>query len=60
MDEMMTVKEVSKLLGLGINQTYSLVKKDDFPKIKINRQYIIPKDKYVEWINSNINKTITI
>lgn len=60
MDEMMTVKEVSKLLGLGINQTYSLVKKDDFPKIKINRQYIIPKDKFVEWINSNINKTITI
>jgi len=60
MKEMMTVKEISKLLGLGINQTYSLVKRDDFPKIKINRQYIIPRDKFIQWIDSNMNKTITI
>lgn len=60
MEEMMTVKEISKLLGLGINQTYSLVKRDDFPKIKINRQYIIPRDKFIQWIDSNMNKTIII
>ena len=60
MKEMMTVKDVSKLLGIGINQAYSLVKKDDFPKIRINRQYIIPRDKFIQWIDSNMNKTITI
>lgn len=60
MEEMITVKELSKILGLGINQTYSLVKREDFPKIKINRHYIIPRNKLIQWIDSNINNTIII
>jgi excisionase family DNA binding protein len=60
MKEMMTVKELSELLGIGINQTYSLVRKDDFPKIRINKQYIIPRDRLVQWIDKNICKTIKV
>lgn len=58
--EMMSVQDVIKSLGLGRNTVYSLIKRKDFPKIQIGRSYVIPKDKYVEWLNKNIGKTIFI
>lgn len=50
---MMTVKEVSEALGIGINQTYTLIKKDGFPTIKIGQQYLIPKDSFEQWVTYN-------
>lgn len=51
MERMMyTVKEISEALGMGTNQTYALVKSNDFPSIKIGQQYFIPKDLFEEWI----------
>jgi excisionase family DNA binding protein len=45
-----TVKEVSELLGIGINQAYELVKTDGFPKFKIGNKYMVPKDQFEEWM----------
>lgn len=53
---MLTVKEVSEALGIGINQAYALVKQEDFPSMKINQQFFIPKEEFYEWINNNVNK----
>lgn len=49
----LTVKEVSQWLGIGINQTYALVKKDGFPKLRIGTQYLIPKKEFEEWVSNN-------
>lgn len=50
---MISVKEVSEALGIGINQAYALVKKDGFPTIKIGQQYLIPKDDFEKWVAFN-------
>lgn len=50
---MLTVKEISEALGIGINQTYKLVKRDDFPKIKIGQKYLVPKLEFEGWIKDN-------
>ena len=47
---MMTVKEVSEAMGIGINQAYKLVKQKDFPCMRIEQQYFIPKDAFYNWI----------
>lgn len=46
----MTVKEVSEAMGIGINQAYKLVKQKDFPCMRIEQQYFIPKDAFYNWI----------
>ena len=58
--EMMSVKDIIDNLGLGRNTVYNLIKRKDFPKLQIGRSYVIPKDKYIEWLNKNIGKTINI
>ena len=50
----LTIKEVSKLLGLSVSTINRLVKKGDFPlKIKISpRRMVFMKKEIQEWINS--------
>ena len=49
---------MKKSIQLGRNRVYQLIKIDSFPKIKIGNTYRIPKQKYLEWVENNIGKTV--
>lgn len=46
-----TVDEIKDILGIGINQTYELVKTGAFPVKKIGRKNLIPVVPFHEWLN---------
>ena len=50
----LTIKEVSKLIGLSVSTINRLVKKGNFPsKVKISpRSMVFMKKEIQEWINS--------
>ena len=50
----LTIKEVSKLIGLSVSTINRFVKKGDFPsKVKISpRRMVFMKKEIQEWINS--------
>ena len=50
----LTIKEVSKLIGLAVSTINRLIKKGDFPsKAKISpRRMVFLKKEIEEWINS--------
>ena len=50
----LTIKEVSKLIGLSVSTINGLVKKGDFPsKVKISlTRMVIMKKEIKRWINS--------
>lgn len=48
---MLDVKTVKDILGISQTSVYELVKQKDFPSIKISGRYIVPKDKFREWID---------
>ena len=50
----LTIKEVSKLIGLSVSTINRLIKKGDFPsKTKISpRRMVFLKKEIEEWINS--------
>lgn len=58
MEQFLTIKDVQNHLQLGRNRVYQLIKIDSFPKVKIGNTYRIPKQKYLEWIENNIGKTV--
>ena len=45
--------DVAGVLGISRAGAYTLVKSKGFPRIKIGGRYVIPKDKFLEWINQN-------
>ena len=52
--EVLKVLEASKLLQLGINQTYELCHREDFPAIKFGKQYRIPKNALRQWLEKQV------
>jgi excisionase family DNA binding protein len=48
-----TVKELSKILDIGMNSAYCLVNSRDFPKIIVGRKILIPKKSLDQWIDKS-------
>ena len=52
----LTVMDMASLLGISRSSAYELAAEDDFPKLKeIAGRIISPKDKILEWLNSQTN-----
>lgn len=51
----LSVEEASKLIGVCKNNMLELVKREDFPAIKLKRKIIINKNQFIEWFNNLTN-----
>lgn len=49
---MLSVPEVAAVLGISRAGTYELVKSAGFPSLKIGSRIVIPKEKFIAWINA--------
>lgn len=58
--DILTVKDIKRSLGCGINRAYEIVNQKDFPKIKIGKRLYIPKDEYKKWLQSYVRKEYKI
>jgi len=47
-----TVEEVAELLGLALGGTYVLVRNGTIPAKKLGGRWVIPKDRFHAWLNS--------
>ena len=53
---MMSVQEVADVLGISKSSAYVLAKEKGFPTLKIGARVVIPRDRFIEWINKNVSK----
>ena len=47
---MLSVPEVGEVLGISRASAYELVRSKGFPKVKIGNRIVIPKGKFIQWI----------
>ena len=43
---------VGNTLGVSISSAYELMNDKDFPSVRIGNRIIIPKEKFIEWVNA--------
>lgn len=48
--DVLTVTDVARLLKIGKNNAYDLIKKGDIPAIKLGRKIIVPKNSLIEFL----------
>jgi excisionase family DNA binding protein len=46
--------EVAMVLGISRANAYSLMHTKGFPTIILGRRMIVPKDKFIEWIEQQV------
>jgi len=47
----LTVPDVSQVLGISLAGTYELVRSEGFPAFRIGTRIIVPKDKFILWLD---------
>ena len=46
----LNVETVSKVLGVSPSSGYELMHETDFPVLKVGSRMVVPKEKFVEWV----------
>ncbi|MEG0692179.1 MAG: helix-turn-helix domain-containing protein [Oscillospiraceae bacterium] len=53
MDKMtFSVQEAAEVMGISHSKMYQMVREDIVPNIKLGKRYVIPKAKFVDWVNN--------
>lgn len=51
----LSATDISRYLGISKANSYQLLNSKGFPTLKIGKRKLVPKDKFLVWINSNLN-----
>ena len=48
----LNAKTVADVLGIATSSAYELMHAKVFPTVKIRSRMVVPKEKFIEWVNS--------
>jgi excisionase family DNA binding protein len=54
---MLSAPEVAEVLGISRAGAYDLVRSDGFPHLKLGNRILVPKDKFIQWIDNHTEGT---
>ena len=54
---MLSAPEVAEVLGISRAGAYDLVRSARFPHMKLGNRILVPKDKFIKWIDDNTEGT---
>ena len=44
---------VAKVLGIAPSSSYELMHEVDFPVLKVGSRMVVPKEKFIQWVEQN-------
>ncbi|MGL5151795.1 MAG: helix-turn-helix domain-containing protein [Clostridium sp.] len=44
-----TMKEVTEILGLNKDTAYRVARQEDFPKLPVKKPILVPRDEFLRW-----------
>lgn len=53
---MLNAESVGNALGISRASAYELLKKEGFPALRIDGRVVVPRDKFIEWVEQNTGK----
>ena len=55
---MLSVPEVAAVLSISRAGAYELVRSNGFPVLKIGSRIVVPKEKFIQWIDEKTSETV--
>ncbi len=53
----LTAPEVGEVLGISRAAAYALVRSEGFPHLRIGSRILVPKERFIQWINQQTDET---
>lgn len=54
----LNAETVAKVLGVSASTGYELMHEPNFPILKIGNRIVVPKEKFIEWVEQNTGGAI--
>ena len=51
----LNAETVAKALGVSPSTGYELMREPDFPALHIGNRIVVPKEKFIQWVDANSN-----
>lgn len=48
--------QVAAVLGISRANAYKLLRREDFPTLRIGKRMLVPRDRFIHWIEENTQK----
>ena len=49
----LNAETVAKALGVSPSSGYELMHQQGFPSLKIGNRIVVPKERFIQWVNQN-------
>ena len=49
----LNAETVAKVLGIAPSSSYELMHESDFPVLKIGSRMVVPKEKFIQWVEEH-------
>lgn len=49
----LNAETVAKVLGVSPSSGYELMRKADFPVLKVGNRILVPKEKFIQWVEEH-------
>ena len=46
---------VAKALGIAPSSAYELMHQKDFPTLRVGSRMVVPKERFIEWVENHTN-----
>ena len=50
---MLNAEDIKDVMNISRAGAYQLMHRDDFPKIIIGKRIVVPRDKFLEWLENS-------
>ncbi len=54
----LNAETVANVLGIAMSSVYELMKEKDFPALRVGNRLIVPKEKFMAWVEMKTGKEI--
>ena len=49
-------EQVAAALGISRSNAYMLMRQESFPTLRIGKRMLVPKDRFIQWIEENTRR----
>ena len=53
---MLNAEDIKDVMNISRAGAYQLMHREDFPKIIIGKRIVVPRDKFLEWLEDSVGK----
>jgi excisionase family DNA binding protein len=53
---MLSVTDIMKIMGVGRDRAYEIIKRGEFPSIKVGRRFLVHEQVFESWLKGETTK----